>query len=165
MQCIAESAPTAPTKAYYVRIYTSNDNGDKVFSETCERSQDMNLLDEAYQAALKKARKATVLDGKNRWVEIELCIKSVHVMPSTNDMVGWPTKRLFMAEIDNDEKGGERPATLRSAMESVGSGYKPYDDFDSELAIADIRKLSLLFGGDTTLEHFVTLKDWGRRAE
>ena len=68
-------------------------------------------------------------------------------------------KRLLMAEIDNEADGGDSPATLKSAADSLAGGYTPYDGFP----VAKVKKeLAALIGkrGNARAERFVSDADF-----
>ena len=67
-----------------------------------------------------------------------------------------------MAEIDNEADGGDSPATLKSAADSLAGGYTPYDGFP----VAKVKKeLAALIGkrGNARAERFVTGADFAAR--
>jgi hypothetical protein len=72
------------------------------------------------------------------------------------------TKWLLIAEINNEADGGESPATVRSALESVRGGYSP--DPDELVDVGPIQRelenlLSSGQGGDLA-ENLLTDADW-----
>ena len=71
-------------------------------------------------------------------------------------------KRLLMAEIDNEADGGDSPATLKSAMESLKGGYEPCPGFP----VAKVKKeLAALIAkkGNARANRFVTDADFAAR--
>lgn len=76
------------------------------------------------------------------------------------------TRWLFMAEIDNEADGGDSPATLGSALESLESGYNPdpADEVDMNPVEREILKLIKQHGEDKELEDLLTVSDWKARA-
>lgn len=78
--------------------------------------------------------------------------------------ISWDTKRLMMAEIDNEEEGGS-PAVLWSALDSVKQGYVPFDEADMEFVAEELEALIDFFGPRTELEDFITSGDWENRSQ
>lgn len=72
------------------------------------------------------------------------------------------TKWLLIAEINNEADGGESPATLLSALESVRGGYSP--DPDEQVDMEPIRRqleaLVLSGRGGDLAEKLLTGTDW-----
>ena len=67
-----------------------------------------------------------------------------------------------MAEIDNEADGGDSPATLKSAMESLKGGYDPCPGFP----VAKVKKeLAALIAkhGNARADRFVTDADFAAR--
>ena len=67
-----------------------------------------------------------------------------------------------MAEIDNEADGGDSPATLKSALESLKGGYKPRPGFP----VAKVEKeLAALIGkrANARADRFVTAADFAAR--
>src|SRR5579862_7864124 len=75
----------------------------------------------------------------------------------------WHTKLFFMAEIDNEEDGGDSPATLDSAYDSLESGYEPFDGFDKQTVLDSILILIQIHGCFAKLNLFVNDIDWKYR--
>lgn len=72
------------------------------------------------------------------------------------------TKWLLIAEINNEADGGESPATVLSALESVRGGYNPDPDelVDVEPIQRELEKLVLSGQGDDLAENLLTDADW-----
>ena len=71
-------------------------------------------------------------------------------------------KRLLMAEIDNEADGGDSPATLKSALESLKGRYDPCPGFP----VAKVKKeLAALIAkhGNARVDRFVTDADFAAR--
>lgn len=169
-QRLYEVGPNAPSKSFFVRVYTLSDDS-AALQKTVETATSISLLEDAYRKALQQARRQTLLDGQPRRVEIEQCLVSTFMQAEPDGqppMVRWKTKWLLMAEIDNEEKGGASPATLESALDSVRQGYNPDENNfakeDMEEIEKELMKLAQRFGGDCSLEHFITIEDWRKRA-
>lgn len=79
--------------------------------------------------------------------------------------VSWELKRLFMAEIVNEDEGGVTPATLDSTYESLESGYEPYDDFPVETVRFELLELLRHQGNGRLATSFITNEDWLRRSK
>ena len=81
-------------------------------------------------------------------------------------MISWETKRLLMAEIDNEKDGGASPTTLASALDSVLQGYNPdlNDRFDMGSFEAELRQLVAEHGPEALAAGFVSDSDWIRRS-
>jgi hypothetical protein len=87
--------------------------------------------------------------------------------------ISWPTKRLLMAEVLNetDEEagnsrdgqsspGGETPATLESALDSVRQGYEPYADFPAAFVAEELKLLIRHHGPKLPAGELLTDRDW-----
>jgi hypothetical protein len=72
------------------------------------------------------------------------------------------TKWLLIAEINNEADGGESPATVRSALESVRGGYNPDPDelVDEEPIQRELEEMVQLGQGDDLAENLLTDADW-----
>lgn len=72
------------------------------------------------------------------------------------------TKWLLIAEINNEADGGDKPATLGSALESVRSGYNPDPDefVDMEPVKRDLIALIAEHGDRAVAENSLTDSDW-----
>ncbi len=82
--------------------------------------------------------------------------------PAKKVAVSAELKRLLMAEIDNEADGGDSPATLKSAMESLKGGYEPCPGFP----VAKVKKeLAALIAkkGNARANRFVTDADFAAR--
>ena len=82
--------------------------------------------------------------------------------PAKKATVSAELKRLLMAEIDNEAEGGDSPATLKSAADSLAGGYTPYDGFP----VAKVKKeLAALIGkrGNARANRLVTDADFAAR--
>lgn len=78
--------------------------------------------------------------------------------------ISWDTKRLFMAEINNEKEGGVSPSTLWSALDSLKQGYKPFEGFLSEFVEKELRDLIKEHGEATEVEIFLADEDWNRHS-
>lgn len=92
--------------------------------------------------------------------------------------ISWPTKRLLMAEILNETNeeagnardgrsspGGETPATLASALESVRQGYEPYRDFPAAFVAEELKLLIAANGPQFPAADLLTNRDWKTHAK
>ena len=82
--------------------------------------------------------------------------------PAKKAAVSAELKRLLMAEIDNEADGGDSPATLKSALESLKGGYEPRPGFP----VAKVKKeLAALIAkkGNARADRFVTDADFAAR--
>lgn len=72
------------------------------------------------------------------------------------------TKWLLIAEINNETDGGESPATVRSALESVRGGYNPDPDelVDKGPIQRELENLVLAGQGNDQAESLLTEADW-----
>ena len=72
------------------------------------------------------------------------------------------TKWLFIAEINNEANGGESPATVLSALESVRGGYNPDPDelVDMGPIQRELENLVLAGKGGEHAESLLTEADW-----
>lgn len=77
--------------------------------------------------------------------------------------ISWPTKRLLMAEIDNEEDGGDE-TTLGTALDSLQGGYEPYDGFEKGAVESELKNLIRLYGDEKEAEDLITNDDWKKRA-
>jgi len=72
------------------------------------------------------------------------------------------TKWLLIAEINNEADGGESPATVRSALESVRGGYNPDPDelVDMGPIQRELENLVLAGQGGEQTESLLNDTDW-----
>lgn len=72
------------------------------------------------------------------------------------------TKWILIAEINNEADGGESPATIRSALESVRSGYNPDPGelVDMVPIQRELENLVLAGQGGDQAESLLTEADW-----
>jgi len=72
------------------------------------------------------------------------------------------TKWLLIAEINNEAEGGESPATVLSALESVRGGYSPDLDelVDMEPIQRELEALVLAGRGGDLAAKLLTGTDW-----
>ena|SRR5438552_3598512 len=72
------------------------------------------------------------------------------------------TKWLLIAEINNESQGGESPATIQSALESVRGGYNPDPDelLDMNPVQRELEALVLSGRGGDLAESLLTGTDW-----
>ena len=77
----------------------------------------------------------------------------------------WNLKRLLMAEMDNEADGGESPTTFNSALDSLNSGYEPFDGFPMNEVKAELQTMIETHGGETNVETHLTSEDWKLRAK
>lgn len=102
----------------------------------------------------KRAAETAAMDHRER--EIVLIVQPE---PS------WELKRLLMAEIENEADGGASPATLDSALESLQSGYSPYEGFPVDAVYDELELLTEYGDGGTPAVELLTKADWKRRAQ
>ena len=72
------------------------------------------------------------------------------------------TKWLLIGEINNEADGGDSPATVLSALESVRGGYNPDPDeqVDMEPVQRELEALVLSGRGGDLVESLLTDADW-----
>lgn len=155
---------TQLTSPFFIRVSEGDETDKGVIVDTADDERDIALkLTGHVQAANLMTRR----DGKKRHVRVEKLLSVTSVETTDEPVMNWHTKRLMMAEIDNEEKGGEKPATLRSAFESVLSGYNPdeqtFTEDDMKQVGVELTRLTDLYGNDAALENFVTAHDWAKR--
>jgi hypothetical protein len=86
--------------------------------------------------------------------------------------ISWPTRRLLMAEIANEDDGsgnsrdgcsspgGVKTATLASALDSVQQGYEPYAGFPSAFVAEELKLLQKRFGKKYPCAELLSDRDW-----
>ena len=86
--------------------------------------------------------------------------------------ISWPTRRLLMAEVGNEDDGsgnsrgggsspgGVRTATLASALDSVQQGYEPYAGFPSAFVAEELKLLVGQHGPKFPAGELLTDRDW-----
>ncbi len=86
--------------------------------------------------------------------------------------ISWPTKRLLMAEIGNEDDrrgnsrdgcsspGGKTPATLASALDTMQQGYEPYRGFPAAFVAEELESLTGLHGPMFPEADLLTDRDW-----
>lgn len=81
--------------------------------------------------------------------------------------ISWATKRFLMAEINNESEGGEKPATIGSALDSMIQGYNPNPDLFDETTLNEVemelKTLSKRKGKRCRLETLISKEDWAKR--
>lgn len=92
-------------------------------------------------------------------------------------LISWPTRRLLMAEVGNEDEGssnsrdgrsspgGETPATLQSALDSVQQGYEPYAGFPSAFVAEELKRLVGQHGPKFPAGELLTDRDWTAHAK
>lgn len=88
--------------------------------------------------------------------------------------ISWPTRRLLMAEVPNEDgggggrdgssPGGETPTTLASALDAVRHGYEPYADFPSAFVAEELKLLIRRHGPKFPAGEVLTDRDWKAHA-
>ena len=86
--------------------------------------------------------------------------------------ISWPTRRLLMAEVGNEDDGsgnsrdgcsspgGVRPATLASALDCVQQGCEPYEGFPSAFVIEELKLLQKQYGKKYPCAELLSDRDW-----
>jgi hypothetical protein len=156
-----------PSSAFFVQIWaeSGSDNTEWTPRDKGRIAKDVETAFLFYNEEMQKARRLTLVDGVRRKVEMgQILVCAFVEARDGNDhpMVSDMTKRLLVAEIDNEEKGGANPATLNSALSSVQCGYAVGEDFNKVQVEGQLNWLIEMFGEDTILESFITPSDYKR---
>jgi hypothetical protein len=130
----------------------------------CEHDLEFLTIPNQLLAALERASAACEERNDYDWVgEAETAIDAAYKI-GMGSKLSPELKRLLMAEIDNESEGGDTPATLESAAESLAGGYKPCKGYP----VAKVKKeLAALITekGNAPAARFVSDADWKERAQ